>query len=342
MATEKKATTTTTSKEPSSTKPHQPRNARMVQNFHLVWLDGNIDEVKNNDYHNCITKLQEVVSVVNTFVDMDECIDFITDIKKEKTLMIVSGEFSQTIVPIVQELLQVNSVYIFCENKTQHEKWTQKWSKVNGVFTDITSICKALKQTTQDCDHNSVSISFVKKTDGASKENLDKLHQSFMYTQILKEILLTIDFEQGHINEFLTYCREQFVDNNAQLKNVEKLQKEYHHHQPIWWYTYEYFFYSMLNKALRTMEVDLIIKMGFFLKDLHNYIGALHTEQYGGHQQHSDSFIVYRGQGLSQTDFDQLMDTKGGLISFNNFVSTSHDPAVSRAFAESNQDNPDL
>jgi hypothetical protein len=25
-----------------------------------------------------------------------------------------------------------------------------------------------------------------------------------MYTQILKEILLTIDFEQSHINDFLT------------------------------------------------------------------------------------------------------------------------------------------
>ena len=39
--------------------------------------------------------------------------------------------------------------------------------------------------------------------------------QSFMYTQILKEILLTIDFEQEHINEFLTYCREQFVGNTS-------------------------------------------------------------------------------------------------------------------------------
>jgi hypothetical protein len=54
----------------------------------------------------------------------------------------------------------------------------------------------------------------------------------------------------------------------------------------------------MLNRALRLMEVDLIIKMGFFVRDLHQHIAALHAEQYCGHHQ-SGSFIVYRGQGLS-------------------------------------------
>jgi len=97
----------------------------------------------------------------------------------------------------------------------------------------------------------------------------------------------------------------------------------------------------MLNRTLRLMEVDVIIKMGFFVRDLHNNIVTLHAEQYGG-KNHSDSFTVYRGQGLSQTDFDQLKQTQGGLLSFNNFLSTSLDQAVSFFFAESNQYNPDL
>jgi hypothetical protein len=97
----------------------------------------------------------------------------------------------------------------------------------------------------------------------------------------------------------------------------------------------------MLNRALRTMEVDLIIKMGFFVRDLHNHIITLHSKQYNRHHG-SDSFTVYRGQGLSQTDFDELMKTKGGLMSFNNFLSTSLDREVSLAFAESNQSGSDL
>ncbi len=82
---------------------------------------------------------------------------------------------------------------------------------MKGVYTDIISICEALKQVVEDCDQNSVSISFVRSSNGASIQNLD---QPFIYSQILKEILLTIDIQEEHIKQFLTYCREQFVGIN--------------------------------------------------------------------------------------------------------------------------------
>jgi tetratricopeptide (TPR) repeat protein len=246
--------------------------------------------------------------------------------------MIISEEFSEMIIPFVQDISQVTSIHIFCRNNTEHAKLVKKWSKINGVYSCIEPICEALKQTAQDYDHNSVSISFVKTTHGVSNQSLDTLDQSFMYTQILKEILLTIDFNQGHVNEFLKYCREQFVGNRKELKNIDKIEKEYYHHPPIWWYTHNCFLYSMLNRTLRLMEVDLIVKMGFFIRDLHNHIATLHAEQYGG-RTHSEFFTVYRGQGLSQTDFDQMKNTQGGLLAFNNFLSTSQNRDVSERFA---------
>ena len=304
----------------------------MVQNFHLVWLDGNIDE-SNDDFRNSITKLREVVNTVNTFIDVDECIDFINNVQEERAFLISSGALGQTTVTVVHDKPQVNTIYIFCNNKARHEKWAKEWTKVAGVYTDIVPICAALKQATQDFDHNSISISFAPKTDGAENENRDTLDCSFMYTQILKEILLTIDFEQVHFKNFLTFCRERLVGNAKELQNVDLIEKDYRrHHQPIWWYTYESFLYSMLNRALRMMEVDLIIKMGFFLRDVHNHLVALHREQYAG-SQHSHSFTVYRGQGLSEADFDRLKATHGGLLAFNNFLSTSCNRQISLDFA---------
>jgi tetratricopeptide (TPR) repeat protein len=333
MATKKNSTRKATSSMDSpKTTPCGLPYVRIVQNFRLIWLDGSINEVDNNDCRKTITKLRQVVNSVNTFMDADECIDFINSIQEEKVFIICSGTFSQTIIPIVHDKSKVNTIYIFCENKAWHKKWVQQWPKVKGVFTDITPICEELKQAVQDCDQNMVSISFVQSSDGASNENLDQLDRSFMYTQILKEILLYINFDQKHIQEFSMYCAEQLAGNSAELKNVEKLRKEYHDHQPIWWYTYDCFLYSMLNRALRMMEVDLIIKMGFFIRDLHNHIAALHSEQFDG-QNDSNSFAVYRGQGLTQADFDQLTKTKGGLLSFNNFLSTSKNRNVSLEFA---------
>jgi tetratricopeptide (TPR) repeat protein len=342
MSTNKKlSTTATASMEPLSTRPNRSPYARIVQNFLLLWLDGSIDEKNNEDCRNSITQLRQVVNIVNTFIDADECIDFITDIKEEMIFIIVSGAFSTTIVPIVQDMLQVSCVYILCKHKRRYEQWALQWSKVKGVFTDISPIYEAVEHATQFCDQNMVSISFINSSDKPSSQNLDQLDQSFMYTQILKEILLTIDFEQKHIDEFLTYCREQFASNNTGLRNVAKLEEEYRLHKPIWWYTSGSFLYSMLNRALRVMEVDLIIKMGFFVRDLHNHITLLHSEQYN-ELNRSNSFTLYRGQGLSPTDFDQLMKTKGGLMSFNNFLSTSRDQALSFAFADSNASDPHL
>src|SRR6202044_3794632 len=153
----KSITVAATPAEPPNTRP--PRR-RMIQNFQLVWLDETIDEVNNDDCRNSITKLRQVVNTVNTFTDVDECIDFITDIKDETTFMIISETFSPIIVPVVEAISQVSSVYIVCENKAQHEKWAHQSSKLKGVYTDITSIYEALEQTAHNYDHNSVSISF--------------------------------------------------------------------------------------------------------------------------------------------------------------------------------------
>ena len=162
-----------------------------------------------------------------------------------------------------------------------------------------------------------------------------------MYTQILKAILLTIDFEQRHVQEFITDWRQRSIDNESQLKNTDKFEQEYSHYAPIWWYTHDWFLYSTLNRVLRIMQVNIIISMGFFLRDLHQNIVELHLKQY--RQNHfSSSFIVYHGQSLSETDFNHLLGIKGGLMSFNNFLSTILDQAVSLAFAESHKSDPEL
>ncbi|CAF4194064.1 unnamed protein product [Adineta steineri] len=98
--------------------------------------------------------------------------------------------------------------------------------------------------------------------------------------------------------------------------------------------------YPMLNPALLLMDGDIITRMGFFIGDLHRNIEQLHQKQYLG-KTAADTFTVYRGQGLSVGDFEQMTKTKGGLISFNNFLSTSKDRNISLGFAQRATINPD-
>ena len=80
------------------------------------------------------------------------------------------------------------------------------------------------------------------------------------------------------------------------------------------------YIYRLLNGALRTQDVEVVIKMGFFLRDLHRQIEHLNSHQ----QQHSQQkFTVYRGQGMHAEEFENIKRSEGGLLAFNSFLSTS-------------------
>ena len=327
----------------SSTKDASTRrraNIKMVQNVLLIWLDENFDE-NRDDCRNTVTQLRRVVNDINTFTTGDQCIQFVNTIKDNKACMIITGSLGQHIVPRVHQMPQVDSIFIFCGNKKLHEQWAKEWPKIKGVFTKITPICEALEQASQQCEHNAISMSFVSTNGDAASKNLDRLDPMFMYTQITKEILLTINFEQHHIDQFIEDCRAIFRDNKNELKNIEKFERTYRDQTPIWWYSYDCFLYRMVNGALRTADMDMIIKMGFFIVDLHRQIQELHQEQFSDHPP-GKTFILYRGQHLSNSDFDQVQNTKGGLMSFNNFLSTSENRKVSLDFVDKAVANPDL
>jgi hypothetical protein len=318
-----------------------PITMKTVQNVQLIWLDNNnnIDE-KNEDSRHTVSQLRCIINTINKFTDGDECIQFINTITNNKACLIISGSLGQHIVPRVHSMSQVDSIFILCAIKQHHEQWAREWPKIKGVFTEIAPICEALQQASKQCEHNAISISFLSTDGDTANKNVDRLDPMFMYTQIMKEVLLTIDFQPQHFKEFIQYCREQFAGNDREMKMIKKFDRKYRPETSIWWYTRQCFLFPMLNRALRTTDVDIIIKIGFFIDDLHRQIELLHKEQFSGDQT-DKTFIVHRGQGVSKTDFDQLINKKGTLMSFNNFLSTSKNRSVSLGFASAALANPD-
>jgi hypothetical protein len=70
----------------------------------------------------------------------------------------------------------------------------------------------------------------------------------------------------------------------------------------------------MLNKALRTQGIEIIIKMRFFIRDLHQQIEQLHTKS-----NNQAPLSVYRGQCMMNIESEKLTKCQGGLLLFNNF-----------------------
>ncbi|CAF0893152.1 unnamed protein product [Adineta ricciae] len=316
---------------------NQPRQ-RMVQNYLLVWVDANIDE-KDQDCQNTLTHLRSVVNDVNIYTQPDACLQFLNSIGDEKAFVITSGYSGQHLVPEIHGIPQVNAIYIFCGNKSRNETWAKNWSKVKGVHTNIKEICEALTTGVKQHNQDSIAMSFVAVREEGSNANLNQLEPSFMYTQIFKNILLGMEHDKQAIKDLASYCRQRFQDNFTEQSVIDEFEHNYRPDTAIWWYTRECFTYKMLNQALRTLDGEVIINMGFFLHDLHKQIQQLHQEQVSSYRR--KPFVVYRGQGLCKTDFDQLSKTLGGLLSFNNFLSTSIKPEKSLEFTYSALSDPD-
>ena len=86
---------------------------RIAQNYLLIWVDTNIDE-STEDYQNTITKLQSVVSDINTFTKLDEAVDFLTEVSETKVFLIADGSIDQQVISLIHDIQQLDSVYIFC------------------------------------------------------------------------------------------------------------------------------------------------------------------------------------------------------------------------------------
>jgi tetratricopeptide (TPR) repeat protein len=307
--------------------------SRIVEDFIVIWLDSTINET-NEDTHNSILQLQNIVNSFKAFRDPNQCIDFITNGTYEKVFFIISGSFGHKLVPLIENITQINSIYVFCRNRQINEQWASKHHKVTGVFTQIQSICDALKQDVRQSESTLTPISIVTT---ASSTNMNELDQSFMYSQLLKEILLELPHDPTSKKKLVDFCRVQYADNLREIQVIDEFERDYDHPSPIWWYTRECFTYSMLNKALRTQDIEIIIKMGFFIRDLHRQIQQLHAQSSS-----QQPFIVYRGQGMLNEEFQKLKRSKGCLLSFNNFLSTSVGREVSMGFARRARNNPDL
>ncbi|CAF0873926.1 unnamed protein product [Adineta steineri] len=127
--------------------------------------------------------------------------------------------------------------------------------------------------------------------------------------------------------EMIEICRREYLDDNVELRKIEEFEKDYAPDRAIYWYTRDSFLYRLINKSLRTMNTTILYKFRLFIKDLHEQLREL---------QQQSNITTYRGQLMGCHEFrEKLQYNSGGLLSINNFLSTSLDKDLALIFAGS-------
>jgi hypothetical protein len=196
---------------------------KSITNAMVIWLDSSTHH-SNEDLKNFITLLRSIVNSTKTYTDIHDCVDFVKQIKDEQVFMIVSGSLSQQLIPVIEKLTQLHSIYILCDDKAKYEEDAKQYKKLKGVFTQMESICDELRQDVRQSENDLIPISIITP---ASVTNPDTLDQSLMYSQLVKEIILDAEHDENAKKELADFCRQQYAGNDRQLSKWLSLLKIY-------------------------------------------------------------------------------------------------------------------
>jgi hypothetical protein len=199
----------------------------------IIWLV--------NDEIQAKTQLRKTINFHETFNNVNECIDYITECKRDKIFFVIIEEFISVTLPTTHDLPQIYSIYIFSQNENQQIK---SYSKVRGIYSQIIEIHQEIIQDMRKLvPDDNLPISVLPASDMITPSN--RLSASFMYFQLFLNILLQMDVGNGK-QDMIDECRRQYDGNENELKNIDDFQCNYTVNKAIEWYTRDTFLYRSI------------------------------------------------------------------------------------------------
>jgi hypothetical protein len=101
----------------------------------------------------------------------------------------------------------------------------------------------------------------------------------------------------------------------------------------------ESFIYQLVNKTLRTEDIDQLYIFRFIICDLSKSLKQEHQNMLSSN---GDILTVCRGGKLNKEEFEKLHQNQGKLISTNGYLSTSRAEAKALAFATKSTKRPNV
>lgn len=308
-----------------------------VENVIIVWLNTTLETNDHTNTKKIIQQFQIISNDIEVFNDSDICIDYITNLKHQCVLLIVSNSIDQCILKVTQDLSSIFAVYILDLLDTiNHEECSESSRKVKGIFININELIKQIKSDIYRIEYDLLGIEIVDVSNISLpfSNNLNKQEHSFMHSQLLKNIFLK--FQDNSILELVEYCRKMYATNPVQLNIVDEFERDYDQSKAIHWYTKDTFLYKLINKALRTRHVETLYNMRTFIRHLHQQLVQLCPTDTRASS--TSILTLYRGQRMATDEFEKLKTKQGGLLSISNFLSTSASQEIALIYAGESND----
>ncbi|CAF3850166.1 unnamed protein product [Rotaria magnacalcarata] len=182
-----------------------------------------------------------------------------------------------------------------------------------------------------DTDFDERSI-FCPHADEIFIRHLSRENKQFIIFQVLLNMMLRLDQNKYAKDELLEFCPSKYEHESIEMGKINDFEQNYESKDAAKWYTKYSFLYRLLNKSLRIETIDYIVKMRYYIHDLHNQLAELQSS-FINTLNPETVLMLYRGQVMKKNQLNEIQDNIGGFMSMNSFISATQDPAVARVFS---------
>jgi len=294
----------------------------------LIWLDAKAN-CNSIDSRNTRQMLEQIQIPLRLFEDTNNCLQLLNSNTnlKARVFLIVSGKFSQEILPPI-----VESVFIYCIDSEKYRSSLSKHnSRINGIYNKLEELKSAIRTALGNYDVRASILQFFSQKQSPIRD-LTYRQASFLWFQLLQKLLLKTQYQINDMKEMLEYCREYYADNRKFLSQIDEFEANFTPSNAIYWYTRQTFVYKIINRALRTEDIQALYIFRYYISCLCQQLKSQHELLC----RTSPEIIVYRGCRMTLDELNKLQEMKGQLTSINGFISTSIEPIVAEAFSSLN------
>ena len=295
------------------------RVMRAIENCLVLWLLDELPPAFDADKR----RLSRLVYGLQVFTNSEQCLAYIREINDEKLFLIIS--VTQQSVEYLYHFSSLERIYIYEPCSTETSRDGQK-----DIYRDMESLAKQLQYDIELCELDLLPFSAAPLLAQDLNPELEMNHDeaSFLCIHLIAEIMARLKFESRAKEEFINFCRSHYVNHEHQLSLIEEFTENYRPHQAIEWLTRRCFLSRILDRANRTREIDILYKLGFFIKHVKMQLIRLREEHLSELNRIS---VVYRGRTMIPEEFDlSIRYNIHGLLSFASFLraSTQKDTAL--------------
>ncbi|CAF0891102.1 unnamed protein product [Rotaria sordida] len=325
----------------SSSTEQEQSNESLPNGIILVWLDSPPYKSFSNNEKNILYYLRQLnVASIRVYNDVNLCLDFlksissVENIQSSKIFLILSDEFNLEILPELKSLSIVNSIFIFSMDSTKYVELIKEYeSFIIDICTNIDDLYNSINKQIEEHDELKLVFHFFAQKQNTTRD-LTNDSASFLWFQLFQIIINDLKCTENDMNTMLNYCSKQLQKDRNPTKGlleIEEFRQTYTSNDAIHWYTKESFVYRLLNRSLRTEDIEALYIFRFFIADLCRQL-KIEYEKLRRKQNQSPILTVYRGAQISREELDDLFRTIGNLTSLNGFVSTSINQSVAIEF----------